>query len=49
VTASFMAGLHAACVVAALACWGGAGAALRLPGRPPREPVTGAGTPSRSL
>jgi len=49
VTASFMAGLHAACVVAALACWGGAGAALRLPGRPPREPETGAGTQPRSL
>jgi EmrB/QacA subfamily drug resistance transporter len=49
VTASFMAGLHAACVVAALACWAGAAAALRLPGRLPREPVTGAGTPPRSL
>jgi len=33
VTTSFMAGLHVACVVAALACWAGAIAALRLPGR----------------
>ncbi len=38
VIASFMAGLHAACAVAALACWAGAAAALRLPGRPPRAP-----------
>ena len=33
VTTSFMAGLHVACVVAALICWAGAIAALRLPGR----------------
>jgi hypothetical protein len=33
VTTSFMAGLHVACVVAALVCLAGAIAALRLPGR----------------
>jgi EmrB/QacA subfamily drug resistance transporter len=49
VTASFMAGLHAACVVAALACWAGAAGALRLPGRQPRAPVTAASTHPRSL
>lgn len=49
VTASFMAGLHAACVVAAVACGVGAVAALRLPGRPPRGPGTGASTRPRSL
>jgi len=48
-TASFMAGLHAACVVAALVCLGGAVTALRLPGRAPREVVGGAGTRDRSL
>jgi EmrB/QacA subfamily drug resistance transporter len=46
VTASFMSGLHFACVVAALVCWAGALAALRLPGRQRQvqpaaaEPVT---------
>jgi EmrB/QacA subfamily drug resistance transporter len=33
VTTSFMSGLHIACVVAAVVCWAGAVAALRLPGR----------------
>jgi EmrB/QacA subfamily drug resistance transporter len=33
VTTSFMSGLHVACVTAALACWVGAVASLRLPGR----------------
>jgi hypothetical protein len=49
VTASFMAGLHAACVVAAVACGVGAVAALRLPGRAPRGLGTGASTRPRSL
>jgi EmrB/QacA subfamily drug resistance transporter len=38
VTSSFMAGLHVACVVVALVCWAGAGAALRLPGRQSAAP-----------
>jgi EmrB/QacA subfamily drug resistance transporter len=33
VTSSFMSGLHVACAVAAVVCWAGAVAALRLPGR----------------
>jgi EmrB/QacA subfamily drug resistance transporter len=33
VTASFMHGLHLACLVAAAVCWAGAAASLRLPGR----------------
>jgi EmrB/QacA subfamily drug resistance transporter len=43
VTNSFMSGLHVACLVAAGACWVGAVASLRLPGRvataPAREPI----------
>jgi EmrB/QacA subfamily drug resistance transporter len=34
VTASFMSGLHIACLAAAAVCWVGALGALRLPGRP---------------
>jgi EmrB/QacA subfamily drug resistance transporter len=33
VIASFMSGLHFACVIAAVVCWAGALASLRLPGR----------------
>ena len=37
VTTSFMSGLHVACIAAAVTCWGGAVAALRLPGQPARS------------
>jgi EmrB/QacA subfamily drug resistance transporter len=36
ITASFMSGLHVACVVAAAVCWAGAIGALALPGPPGR-------------
>jgi len=44
VITSFMRGLHFACVIAAVVCWAGALAALRLPGRP-KHPPAAAGTP----
>ena len=55
VTNSFMSGLHIACIAAAVTCWGGAVAALRLPGRRARRDVVAAGvipdrlSPSRAM
>lgn len=42
VITSFMSGLHFACVIAAVICWVGALASLRLPGRPKQaQPAAG--------
>ena len=49
VTNSFMDGLHFACVIAAVVCWGGAAAAFRLPGRQKRPAHIAIRTPAHDV